>query len=247
MSLMNHIIVIWFVFFKGIAWGRPSALHFRPFFLSLLDVHVCVCVCVFPWASRCLRYQSLAWSVFHSEQFRPSQLCGTCIWKGRKMFYISRTKQGSPVPFFFHIQAWASNSSYFSSSCFNLCVCVCVCSLCRWILLLATLTLGVLMEERRGWYPDVNVCFCLGSSKEPLYVCVCVCTQHSLSVWFRTDCDAWSRKNLSIITSGAIKCAPKRLTRSLIDGAKGKEDLPHFVTLTFWGWSNFSTLEQVTP
>lgn len=43
-------------------------------------------------------------------------------------------------------------------------------SLCCWKVLRATLTLGVFIERRRGWYPDVNVCLCLDSLKEYIYV-----------------------------------------------------------------------------
>lgn len=145
---------IWFVFREELAEVSPqnctSGLPFSDYWKLKF-----VCVCVFPWVSRCLRYQR---PCLVSEQFRPSQLCGTCIWKGRKMFYISLTKQGSPVPFF-------------SRSCLNFQPLLLflllyqpffVCSLC-WKLLWATFTLGVFMEERRGWYPDVNVCFSLGS------------------------------------------------------------------------------------
>lgn len=57
----------------------------------------------------------------------------------------------------------------------------CVCALC-WKPPRATLTLGVFMEQRRGWYPDVNVWFSL---KRNHCVCVWGCTQCTLNVWCR--------------------------------------------------------------
>lgn len=64
--------------------------------------------------------KGLTWSAFHSETFRPSQLCWTCIWKGRRMFYISFTKQWSP----FLIFPQHLVSSCYSSFCFNYFLCV---------------------------------------------------------------------------------------------------------------------------
>lgn len=62
---------------------------------------ICVCVLSSLGCPGVCSIKGPAGSALHSEQFRPSQLCGTCIWKGRKMFYISLTKQGRPMLFFF--------------------------------------------------------------------------------------------------------------------------------------------------
>lgn len=62
---------------------------------------ICVCVLSSLGCPGVCSIKGPAGSALHSEQFRPSQLCGTCIWKERKMFYISLTKQGSPMLFFF--------------------------------------------------------------------------------------------------------------------------------------------------
>lgn len=58
------------------------------------------------------------------------------------MLSISLTKLGSHVHIF-HIQAWTSSSSYYSS----LCLKPFLCSLCCWKLLWATLTLGVVIGK----------------------------------------------------------------------------------------------------
>lgn len=88
----------WTSLYYMVCFLERSALwtSLQPFFLRLLEVCLSSLGCPGVWGMK-----GLALSVFHSEQFRPSQLCGTCVWKGRKMFYISLTKQGSPVPFFF--------------------------------------------------------------------------------------------------------------------------------------------------
>lgn len=46
MFLMNHAVVFWFIFLKGIVSARLSALHLRPFFVRLLEVYVCIHVCL---------------------------------------------------------------------------------------------------------------------------------------------------------------------------------------------------------
>lgn len=66
-------------------------------------------------------------------------------------------------------------------------------------LFLATLTLGVFKKKSGRWYPDVNVCLCLDSSKESLYICVLVCVSFVYTHWLwtasvRADFVAWSRK-----------------------------------------------------
>lgn len=57
-------------------------------------------------------------------------------------------------------------------------------------LFLATLTLGVFKKKSRRWYPDVNVCLCLESSKESLYICVLVCVSlcvHTLAPYSKCE------------------------------------------------------------
>lgn len=80
--------------------------------------------------------------------FEREGRCSTFHWQTR----------GALCPFF-HIQAWTSNSSYYSFSPVSPSFVLLSC----WKALWATLTLGVFVDESRGWYPDVTVCFCLGS------------------------------------------------------------------------------------
>lgn len=174
MLLMNNTnvhSVCWFVFLKGTAWGEPPSTKHQAFLSQILlqwsfCVYACTCSlgCPGVWSMKWL-----AGSVFCSEQLRPSQLCGTCIWKGRKMFYISLTKQGSPVSFFPYSSLNFQQLLLFFLSCFT--------QFCPLKLLKSALSHSH-VRGLCGWKQRmVSRCDCVFLSWllcMPLNVCVCV-------------------------------------------------------------------------
>lgn len=184
MVLMNHTVVVLACFLERHCFRLALSTTLQLFLSwTVGSLYFCVFSLGRPgvWGIK-----GLARSVFHSEQFRPSQLGGTCILKGRKMFYISLTKQGSPVSFF-HIQAWTSNSSYYSSSCLSHFFLLYVVEHCS-----ESLSRKGSLQKKEGDGIQMWMCVFALALQRNLYMYVYVCA--GLSVWLRTDCVAWSRK-----------------------------------------------------